>query len=84
MRARRTVVPDKHGFRPKANSAADDCFDPQIIDIGIEQRHVMAIVDERPPDGEQPQWRQHFTGHARAYRLMRGIDDENTQCSFSS
>ena len=77
MRRRGTVVANEEHIWFVRGGAGDDCLEWEIVDIGVEQRDVVAVVDQRPADGEQPKGRQHFARHARANGFVRRVDHED-------
>jgi hypothetical protein len=54
-----------------------DLVERQRAELGIEQLHREAIIEQRPANTEQTQGRQLLPRHARANGRVRWIDEEN-------
>ena len=77
MGGRRTVVANEDDFGLLRGGAGDDCREREVIDIGVEQRDVVAVVEQRSADCEKSEGWEHFAWHTRANGFVRRVDDED-------
>ena len=61
-----------HSYEP------DDFRDRHGTKLGVEQFHIVAVIDQRAANAEESQGRQVVVRNPAAYRWVRRIDDENT------
>jgi hypothetical protein len=68
---------EQHRVRRPPCRLRHQLVDPHRSELAVDQAHRVAVVDQRPADGEQAQRRQMIVGDAAADCRMRNIDQEN-------
>ena len=74
---------EEDGVRPPAGRLRGDCFRrirgaPAGFQIRIQQPDFVAVVDQRPADGEQPERREMVVGDAASDRGVRDVQEQDS------
>jgi hypothetical protein len=70
-------VTDQQRIRRERQNLRHDVRQRQRAEFGIQQLHVVAIVDQRPADRQQAERRQMLVRDAAADRWMPWIDQQD-------
>gem|GEM_PF-6687477 len=73
----RAGMPEEHGLRPPRHRLADDREGGHRPELPVDEADLVAVVDQRPADREQPQRREVVVRDAAADRRMRYVDEED-------
>nr|WP_263316922.1 hypothetical protein [Lysobacter psychrotolerans] len=79
MRRGRPRVPDHQRIRSPAVHLGDDGFHRHRPELGIQQLHLEACIEQRPADAQQPQRRQLLARDAAADCGVRRVQQEDAQ-----
>jgi hypothetical protein len=77
MAGGRAGMAEQDGVRRPRRRLRHQVGDRHGTELGVDQAHFVAVVDQRPADGKEAQRRQMIVRDAAADRRVRDIDQEN-------
>jgi hypothetical protein len=83
MAGGRTGMSEQHGVRSQPHRCGHNFGCRHGAELGIEEMHDVAVVDERPSDAQQAERGQMIIRYATADRRVRHVDEKNAHAAGS-
>src|SRR4051812_37081482 len=81
---RGTRMPKHYYIGSGCSGGTHDVAKRHRTKFGIDELNVVTVVDERPTDGQESEWRQLLARDTAADRWMRRIDNQDTHVDVTS